>query len=66
MVGSTLPSIEFSIGTQAKSAAPQRTASSAAWVLTVGRGSDSPPPGTIPPAVIISSAASLKVPSGPR
>jgi len=33
-VGVTEPSIEFSIGTQAKSAVPSRTASSAAGVLS--------------------------------
>ena len=36
--GSTEPSIEFSIGTQAKSAAPSRTAASAAAVLSNGIG----------------------------
>ena len=65
-VGSTVPSMEFSIGTQAKSAAPVRTASSAAGVLSVGSGPTSAPPGTMTPATILSSAASLKVPSGPR
>jgi hypothetical protein len=58
--------MEFSIGTQAKSATPARTASSAAGVLSVGSGSTSTPPGTIAAAAIFSSAASLKVPSGPR
>ena len=65
-VGSTVPSIEFSIGTQAKSAEPARTAASAAGVLSIGCGVTSPPPGITPAAAIFSSAASVKVPSGPR
>ena len=58
--------MEFSIGTQAKSAAPDRTASSAAGVLSDGSGCKSPPPGTSAMAAIFNSAASVNVPSGPR
>ncbi len=67
-VGVTDPSIEFSIGTQAYSAVPSRTASSAAEVLSTGEGStpSAACPGTRPAAVICRSAASVNVPSGPR
>ena len=66
-VGITEPSIEFSIGTHAYSASPSRTAFNAAGVLSSGSGRVSVPcSGTKPEAVICSSAASVKVPSGPR
>ncbi|PQM44438.1 hypothetical protein C1Y40_05405 [Mycobacterium talmoniae] len=65
-VGSTPPSIEFSIGTHAYSAAPSRTASRAAGVLSIGTGRTESEPGTKPAAVSCVSAASVKVPSGPR
>ncbi len=68
-VGSTDPSIEFSIGTHAKSASPDRTADSAAVVLSVGSGvtpRDGAPPGTMPLSTILINAASVKVPCGPR
>ena len=63
-VGNTDPSIEFSIGTQAKSATPSRTACSAAAGLSWGNGSILP--GTAPDPVSASRAASVNVPSGPR
>ncbi|CNI12594.1 Uncharacterised protein [Mycobacterium tuberculosis] len=67
-VGDTDPSIEFSIGTHAYSAAPPRTASSAAGVLSSGscRRASGWRPGTKPAVAICSRAASVKVPSGPR
>ena len=72
-VGSTDPSIEFSIGTRAYSASLDRTAANAAAVLSVGTGTrfdgpaaDAPSPGIMPCAVILSNAASVKVPSGPK
>ena len=67
-VGMIEPSIEFSIGTQANSALPSRTASSAAIVLSTGSGRQAPAAacGTRPAPVICRSAASVKVPAGPR
>ena len=38
-VGRTVPSIEFSNGTRARSAAPVSTASTAAWIVATGSGS---------------------------
>ena len=57
-VAVTTPSTELSIGTTARSAVPVRTAASAAWM--VGHESGSAPGSTA------RSAASEKVPSGPR
>ena len=67
-VGSTDPSIEFSIGTQAYSASPERTAASAARVLSVEIGVTAVRrrSGHQPGAAILSKAASVNVPSGPR
>ena len=60
MVAGTEPSTEFSSGTSPASASPDRTAASVA--ATLGRGS------RVPSVVAIAllSAASAKVPSGPR
>lgn len=66
MVGSTEPSMEFSSGTQAKSASPLRIAASAAGVLSTGTGSTVGAPGISPAAAIWISAASVNVPRGPR
>ena len=59
-VAVTAPSTEFSMGTMARSAAPLRTASRVAWMLTQGIA--------CPAAALskASSAASVNVPSGPR
>ena len=59
-VAETEPSTEFSIGTRAWSASPRRTASSAAVTLTCGCRSPFAAAGRV------RSAASAKVPSGPR
>ena len=59
-VAVTAPSTEFSIGTMPCSAAPVRTASRVAWMLTQGIAWPAAPGSNA------SSAASVKVPSGPR
>jgi hypothetical protein len=59
-VGRTVPSIEFSNGTRARSAAPLSTASTAAWIVAVGSGSNPLP------AAARRSASSENVPAGPR
>ena len=59
-VAVTAPSTEFSMGTMPRSAAPLRTASRVAWMLTHGRACPAAA------ASKASSAASVKVPSGPR
>ncbi|MCY1243807.1 hypothetical protein D9M72_568410 [compost metagenome] len=59
-VAVTPPSTEFSMGTMAASAEPSRTLSSAVFTLEEGMRTASPAPGTC------ISAASVKVPSGPR
>ena len=56
----TTPSTELSMGTTARSAAPVRTAASAAWIVAHGTGSV----GSVPASV--RRAASVNVPSGPR
>ncbi len=59
-VAATAPSTEFSIGTMARSAAPPRTASSVAGMLAHGIAPSSADGSNS------ASAASVKVPSGPR
>ena len=59
-VAVTAPSTEFSMGTMPRSAAPLRTASRVAWMLTHGIACSAAA------ASKASSAASVKVPSGPR
>ena len=59
-VAVTPPSTEFSIGTMAASAEPSRTLSSAVLTLDDGMRTASAAPGTC------ISAASVKVPAGPR
>lgn len=54
------PSTEFSIGTNAASASPLRTASSAAGTDTIGTSSRVAASGSV------RRATSVKVPSGPR
>ena len=60
-VAVTAPSTEFSMGTMPRSAAPLRTASRVAWMLTHGRAWPA-----AAAASKASRAASVKVPSGPR
>ena len=57
-VAVTTPSTELSMGTTARSAAPSRTAARAAWMVGQDSGSA--------PGSAARSAASEKVPSGPR
>ena len=59
-VALTAPSTELSIGTIARSAAPARTASSAAGMLAQGIASSGADGSNS------ASAASVKVPAGPR
>ncbi len=56
----TEPSIEFSIGTKARSASPSSTARIASWIEGLRSGSMSSPTSTS------LSASSVKVPAGPR
>ena len=59
-VAVTAPSTEFSMGTMPRSADPLRTAASVAWMVTQGIAWPAAPGSKA------SSAASVKVPSGPR
>jgi hypothetical protein len=59
-VAVTTPSTELSMGTTARSAAPDRTAASAAWMVGHGTGS------ACAAASSARKAASVNVPSGPR
>jgi hypothetical protein len=59
-VAVTPPSTEFSMGTMAASTSPARTAARATGTEDTGRRSASRAPSTL------SSAASVKVPAGPR
>jgi hypothetical protein len=64
MVAGTEPSTEFSSGTRAAVQSPARTAASAAPMLGWGRST----PSSVVPSerTSLTSAASAKVPSGPR
>ena len=68
-VGGTAPSMELSMGTTAASAAPDRTASSAAGGLaadTLWTSPTRPTPSNAPSVSNCASAISVNVPDGPK